>query len=220
MLSSLQRFVAKRYSSRDQLGILLALVIGLGGLIFVFFLPEPILDLAPKIPMLSPEDWPGSYANQELSVREPELVWQEERKFFQNLLLSNEVYINNTISQEAVWYADPLKAAASLHRSTVEYESTYNGQAVVVSSTINANNEKPESKLFCRLEGMPNADDPHVCAYFAHWEHWFTIVMFFQDSQLFEIQKITARVDQLLMSASAEPCYWIFCTSQQENYDR
>jgi len=220
MLSSLQQFVGNRYSSRDQLGILLALVIGTGGLIFVFFLPDPILGLAPQIPMLSPQDWPGSYASQELSIREPELLWQEERKFFQSLGLTNEVHTNAVISQEAVWYADPMKAAASWHQLNIEYEATYNEQAVVVSFTSNANNDKPESKLFCRSKDVLDADDLHICAYFAHWEHWFTQVMFFQEFQLFEIQQITARVDQLLMSALAEPCYWIFCTNQQENEDR
>jgi hypothetical protein len=218
MLSTLQQFLSSRYSSRDQLGILLALVIGTAGLIFIFLLHDPILDLAPQIPMLSPQDWPGSYANQELSVRETVLAWNEERKFFQTLLLNNYV-----ISQEAVWYADPSKAAASWQRFVMEYEATHNNeQASVVSFTDNAINKEPESTLFCRAEGIPNADDQHVCVYFAHWEHWVTQVMFFQNFepegfQSVELQQITARVDQRLMSAQVEPCYWFFCTGQQEN---
>jgi hypothetical protein len=219
MLSSLRQFVTNRYSSGDRLGILLALVIGTGGLVFVFFLPDPILDLAPQVPILSPQDWPGSYANQELSVRQPELTWQEERRFFQNLLLHNEVRINNTISQEVIWYADPLEAASSWQHFTRQYEATYGEQAVDVTFTSNAENNKPESRLFCRREGMANADDPHVCAYFAQWGHWFTQVMFFQEMQLAEIQPITARIDQQLMLAQAEPCYWIFCTSQRGKQD-
>ena len=114
-----------------------------------------------------------------------------------------------------------MKAAASWHQLTSDYEATYSEQAIVVSFTSNANNDKPESKLFCRSKELLNADDQHICAYFAHWEHWFTQVMFyFEEFQPFELQQITGRVDQLLMSALAEPCYWIFCTNQQQNKDR
>jgi hypothetical protein len=54
--SSPSFLVDTRSLSRDQLGILLALIIGTAGQLIVFLTPDPLGILAPQLPMLTPRD--------------------------------------------------------------------------------------------------------------------------------------------------------------------
>jgi len=208
--SSLRRFVGTSNFSRDLIGILLALVIGIGGQIFVFSIPDPFVVLAPQIPLLSPPDWPGSHASIGLGIS-TEWRWREKREFQTELELINDTYSAYT-RQKVVWYADPMETAAAWNQLNTE---SYNEQPIVASFR---GNDKPASMLFCRKKDLP--DDPHECWYLAYWEHWYTEVIYWSqiddDLQSLEMQQIATRVDQLLMSAPDEPCYGILCTGTGE----
>lgn len=66
MKSSLPLRANERNLSRDRIGILLLLTIGIAGQLIVFLIPDPLDILAPQIPMLTPRDWQGSYIGTEL----------------------------------------------------------------------------------------------------------------------------------------------------------
>ena len=195
--------------------MLLALVIGIGGQIFVFLTPDPLVRLTPQIPVISTQDWPGSRVTTESFISDTG-PWREKRQFAKGLSIENEMHNNSHIDQMVVWYADPSEAAAAWNQLDSE---TYNGQPIVERSI---GTDKPTSMLFCTIRNMP--EDPRECWYLAYWEHWYTEVHFWsqfdEDLQLPELQQITARVDQRLMSAPAEPCYGILCTGELENAGR
>ena len=112
-----------------------------------------------------------------------------------------------------IWYADPAEAtAAAASWDELDAES-YNGQPIVAR---NIEPGKPASLVFCVV--TQSADSPPGCTYLAYWGHWFTEVFFRsqleEDLQLQEMQQITSRVDQRLMSAPEEPCYGFLCTGQ------
>lgn len=207
--SSLRRWIGSQTSSRDRIGILLALLIGTGGLLFVFLVPDPLLRLAPHLPMLSPQDWQGSYISIGPFISDPSPSWQEKRSFFMTLELNPDAHTNAFIDQTVVWYSQAEVAAAAWDALNTE---TYNGQSIVARIT---DRGKPASMLFCLSEEPPS---PRNCTYLAYWGHWQTEVRFWsefeEDLQLAEMQRIAARVDELLMSALAEPCYGILCTNQ------
>jgi hypothetical protein len=208
--SPLHRWIRSQTLTRDRIGLLLALLIGIGGLLFVFLLPDPLLRLAHQVPMLSPQDWQGSYVSTELFISESSAPWKERRRFFMTLGLNPDAHTNAFISQTMVWYADPMEAAAAWDQLDAE---SYNGQPIVARNTEQG---KPASMLFCGEN--ESADFPGNCIYLAHWEHWFTEVVFWsqfeKDLQLPEVQQITSRVDQRLMSAPEEPCYGFLCTGR------
>ena len=209
--SSLHRWISSQNASRrDRIGILLALTIGIGGLIFVFLLPDPLLRLAPQIPVLSPQDWPGSYISIGPFISDPSAPWKEKRRFFMTLGLSSDEHTNAFIDQTVVWCADPAKAAAAWDQLDAK---SYNGHPIVARNT---DPGKPASMLFCVVKESP--DSPWACTYLAYWGYWFTEVLFWsqfeEDLQLPEMQQIISRVDQRLMSAPEEPCYGWLCTGQ------
>jgi hypothetical protein len=211
-----RRSARKRNTSRDFIGILLALLIGMSGQFFVFLLPDPLAGVAPKIPMLSPQDWPGSFIATDMFISEPWMPWKEKRVFFMTLGLNNDLHTNAIIDQTAAWYADTMATEAAWNQIHLD-PSIW--EPVVAA---NPGNGKPASRLFCVKKEMP--DSPHECTYFAYWEHWYTEVHFWsqfdEDLQLPELQHIAARVNRLLMSALAEPCYGSLCTSELENEAR
>src|SRR5688572_18612493 len=150
--SSFHRWISSRFTSRDRIGILLALLIGVGGLIFVFLLPDPLLRLAPQIPVLSPQDWPGSYIGTELfltdnwrtSNSDPwrPFLWEEKRGFFQSLYLSGDD-VNASIDHTVVWYADPGENANAWKELDT---GTYNSWPIVERRL---DSDKPVSYLAC-----------------------------------------------------------------------
>ena len=206
--SFLRRFVDHGNLSRDRIGILLALVIGIAGQIFVFSVPDPFARLAPQVPILSPPDWPGSYASIGLGIS-TEWPWSEKREFRTDLELNTDTY-SAGISHRAIWYADPMAAAADWNGLD---STSYKKQPIMASVR---GDGKPASMLFCGSGGLELPEGFRECWYLAYWGHWYTEVNFrstlAEDLQALEMQKITTRVDQLLMAAPAEPCYWILCT--------
>ena len=210
-ISTQQRWTGStNLSRRDRIGILLLLLIGIGALLLVFLLPDPLLRLAPQIPFLSTRDWPGSYVSTELFISEPSAPWKERRRFFRSLGVNSAAHIIPFIDQTVIWYADSADAAAAWDELDAQ---AYNGQPVAARDREPG---KPASLLFCVVNQSP--DSPPGCTYLAYWGHWFTEVFFHsqleRDLLLPEVQQITSRVDQRLMSALEEPCYGFLCTGQ------
>jgi hypothetical protein len=210
--SSLRRWSSDRILLRDGIAILLALAIGIGGLIFVFSIPNPFTGLAPLTPLLTPQDWPGSYASIAMGTS-TEGPWREKRGFNTDLELHADTY-GAGISQIAIWYADPMEAAA--HWMALDRVS-YKEEPFVTSA---GGDGTPASMLFCGTGSDNLPEGFRGCWYLVYWEHWFSEVNYRstldEDLHMLEMQKIAARVDQLLMSAPAEPCYGVLCTNTKK----
>src|SRR5688572_1380926 len=208
------RIISNRSLIKDLAGVLLALTIGIGGQIFISD-PLGVLVSASKLPILSPQDWPGSWVTTELWISGTE-PWKEKRQFVQVLSIENDMHNNSHIDHTIVWYADPSEAAAFWNQPN-PYSDVW--QEIAAR---NPEDGKPASRLLCVRKETPNS--PQACKYLAYWEHWYTEVDFWsqfdEDLQPLEIQQITTRVDQLLMSAPAEPCKGIFCTGELRNDGR
>jgi hypothetical protein len=203
-----------RKVSKDQMTIWLLFVIGLTGQMIVFMLPDPLQLLAPQVPMLMPQDWQGSYVgtkmfftdNWQTSNSDPyrPFLWAEKRGFYQSLYLPPGVG-NISIAQTVIWYANPDENADEWHR--LANANSYNGWPIVERSL---EADKPASLLACY------PDTPPQCLYLASWDHWFTAVFFWREADeallIQYIHQLTARIDQLLMSAPDEPCYGFLCT--------
>jgi hypothetical protein len=177
-------------------------------MIFVFSQPDPFTFLRPQIPMLTPEDWPGSSASLGLGISTA-WRWQEKREFHTELSLDAGAYAAG-IGQIAIWYADPFQAAADWKMLDQEFHK----EESFVTST--GGDGQPETMLFCGSAGMSLPDGFRECWYLALWKHWYTEVNYrselADDLHMVEMQKIAARVNQLLVSASDEPCYGVLCT--------
>ncbi|HEX5840582.1 MAG TPA: hypothetical protein VFY26_22270 [Anaerolineales bacterium] len=208
------------------MGIVLVLVIGILGQLIVFLIPDPLEVLAPQIPMITPQDWPGSTIGTELfftdnwrvsyspSAPWSPFLWDEKRGFFQTLYLTGDNFLSS-IDQTAVWYENPDENAA-LWKNELE-TGTYNGWPILESRL---STDTPASLLACNPDVVGS---PPQCWYLAHWEHWFTAIFFYrqssedilinEDTLLQDIHQLTARADQLLMSAPDEPCFGFLCTN-------
>ncbi len=210
---SLRRWITDRNLLGNRVGILLALAIGIGGLIFVFSIPDPFANLASQTPLLTARDWPGSYVGIPLGIS-TEWAWQEKREFHTELELHTDTY-SAGISQIAIWYADPKQAAADWNKLD---SASYKDQPIVASVR---GDGKPASLLFCGSGKLRLPEGFRECWYLVYWEHWYIEVNYrstlAEDLHTLEMQKITTRVDQLLMSAPTEPCYGIICTGKK-NY--
>lgn len=198
---------------RDRVIILLLFTISVTGQIIVFLIPDPLRILAPQIPMLAPQDWLGSQMGTEMfftdnwqtsSALWSPFLWEEKRGFYQSLYLTRDT-VNASIDQTIVWYASTSENA-DVWNQLDPY--TYNGWPIIERNT---DPDKPASILAC------NPDFPPQCWYLASWEYWFTGVFFWRQSNedllMQDIHQLTARVDQLLMSAPDEPCYGFLCTT-------
>jgi len=75
--------------------------------------------------------------------------------------------------------------------------------------------------LFCGKGSINLPEGFRECWYLAHSKHWYTEVNYCsqlaEDLHDLEMQKFVDRVNQLLMSAPAEPCYRILCTGTNNN---
>jgi hypothetical protein len=227
--SSLPLRANERNLSRDQMGILLALIIGIAGQLIVFLIPDPLKILAPQIPLLTPRDWQGSYIGTELfftdnwrasySVETPwsPFVWDEKRGFYQSLYLTGDDFLSS-VDQTIVWYADPIENA-NVWKKELD-AGAYNGWPIIESRL---SSDRPAFLLACVPDPGPMTSQPQ-CWYLAYWEHWFTAIFFYRQSNgetltddllLQDIRQLTARVDQLLMSAPDEPCFGFLCTGRK-----
>ena len=191
-----------RNLKRDLIGILLAFIAGISGQLFLL---NPLRVLAPELPMLSPRDWPGSQYNLELLSTDGR-PWSEYRAFQRNIVLIKDGVLVKEAEQTIVWYANLTQAAAAWDQHRRE---PYHDFPVVDSNT---RKKGPESLLFC------SPGEPYIsplCSYRAYWKHWYTNVDFYgrtdEDLPLSEVQKLTDRIDQLLMSAPDRPCQWFSC---------
>ena len=217
--SFFRRKFGKQKLSRDQIRIRVVFLIGVIGIIILLLTINPLWILAPQIPMLIPQDWTGSRIgtklfftdNWRMSPTDPysPFLWEEKRGFSQSLYLSLNNVHNASVDQTVVWYADPAKNAGEWNR--LEPDS-FNGWPIIER---NMESDKPASILACN----PDLSSlPPQCWYLAYWEHWFTGVFFWkqsdEDSLLRDIHQLTARIDQLLMSAPDEPCFGFLCTTK------
>lgn len=214
----------KRFSS-DQLATLLMLVIGISGLVMVFLIPDPLPMLAPQLPLLTPADWPGSHISTKLFITDnwrvsydantpwSPFLWEEKRGFQQSLDLSDGDLVAS-VRQTIVWYANPGENADVWKKELTS--GTYNGWPIVESSL---SSDKPASLLACNPD---LAGAPPQCWYLAYWEHWFTAIFFYRQSNedifnedllMQDIHQLTARANELLMAAPREPCFWFLCTN-------
>ncbi len=173
---------------KDLLGVLLALVIGIGGLIIV---TDPIKTLFPKHPMISSQDWSGSHVTGRTEIRTNN--WEEYRILSIILRSENDASGHDAqIHQEARWYADMADAADFWNHS-----SPYPKSQLISENFISV--DKPASRLYC---------DGTSCDFEAYRGHWYTQIFFWSESDellsLSDIQQIVTRANQLLMSVSDE----------------
>jgi hypothetical protein len=192
------------------MGIRLVFAIGVTGLLIVFLIPDPLQVLAPQIPVLTPQDWPDSRIYPKLFITD-RWPWEEKRRFALNMDLNTDGHTSASIMQALTWYADPSQAVFAWKQLNPE---SYNGWPIVER---NVGTDRPASFLACNPD---LSGSPPQCWYLAYWEHWYAEVFFWrqfdEDLLLQEIHELTARVDQLLMSAPDEPCYGFLCTNSNE----
>lgn len=223
-LSSLPGRTGRTSLSRDQIAILLLLIIGIAGQSIMFMIPDPLKILAPQVPMLMPRDWQGSYIGTELFFTDSwrasyntetpwsPFVWDEKRGFYHSLYLTGDQFLSS-VDQIIVWCADPIENASAWKK---EFDAgTYNSWPILESRL---SSDQPASLLACNPDVTSS---PPQCWYLAYWEHWFTAIFFYRQSNgetltedllMQDIRQLTARVDQLLMSAPDEPCIGFLCT--------
>ena len=181
----------------DLLGILLFLVIGIGGQIFML---NPIRILSPRLPMLSHQDWPRSRVAQRLQVS---MDSPHSREFFIEMELPREsrddIHSNAFIRQTTSWHDNPLALARAMQDDiTIDFR---NERPITESSLSEV---KPESKLFCSDYGYV-----YSCTYLAYTAHWYTRVDMLSRGDKYlshsEMLQIVKRVDQLLFAAPDRP---------------
>ena len=186
----------------DLMGVMLALVVGVGGLMVSL---NPLQILAPEIPVLSSQDWEGSRVISNLSDSSSSnlKLWKEKREFTIRLEVGRYYGKNAEIWQRSVWYAENTEAlSAWTKRDSRQMYSFFN--EVPIDSTL-LGNDNPASVLYCDERRNPG----FICGYFAYWENWYTEVWFWSHGDEYlsylEMQKIILRVNQLLMSAPDKP---------------
>jgi hypothetical protein len=139
-------------------------------------------------------------------------VWDEKRGFYQSLYLTGDNFLFS-IDQTVVWYADPIENA-NVWKKELD-AGTYNGWPILESRL---GSDKPASFIACNPDMVSS---PPQCWYLAYWGHWFTAIFFYRQSNgetltadllSQDIRQLTARADELLMSARDEPCFGFLCT--------
>jgi len=197
-------FFSNRILVRDLIGLLLVLVIGIGGQIFIL---NPIGVLAPNIPLLSPQDWTGSRISSGVADSSGSHVrqWKLKRIFGIGLQVGQYSALNTgaEISQAIIWYAESAEAIAAWQkRDTGQPGGFFNTQPVM---TTHLQDGMPESILFCTKYTASG----FKCAYFAYSGHWYTNVWFWSGGSTYlsmaDVQNITTRINQLLLKAPDKP---------------
>ncbi len=204
-ITFLSCFRKKQNKPGNRAALLLAA--GLIGLLIVLMVPNPARLLASRLPLLTPDDWPGSRVSFGVVLSEPAWPWPERRHFGHHLVIENENQ-NTHISQEVAWFADPGEAAAFYEAPDPQ---TQIGPLVFTSNDAG----KPVFRLVCTE--LLDVDSPRQCHYFAYWEHWYTEVTFWSqdptDLPVSEIRSLATRIDRLLVAATNEPCFVLLCTT-------
>jgi hypothetical protein len=184
-------FFSNKKSIKDLIWIILFLVTGLAGFLI---LSDPIRFVAPKLPMISHEDWPSSEVTSELRITD-NWTWEERREFMIRMEIKGDYGDRKAeVTQWASWYADPMEPA-----DKAEYDIGNRGSPTATSPL---SKDKPASMLFCQ-------PDKPSCVYYAYSGHWYTKVIFrsMGDEYLSfsDIERIISHVDQLLLSMGDEP---------------
>ncbi len=197
--SFIQRLIGNRNLLKNHVGTRWVFVIGVIGQLVVALVPYPLSILSPQLPLLTPQDWAGSYIgtklfltdNWRMSTSDPyrPFLWEEKRGFFQSLYSEPDT-VNTSIEQTIVWYADPAENIKEWNRLDA---NTYNGWPIIER---NVNKDKPISILACLPDGL---DYPHQCWYLTYWGHWFTGIFFWgqsnKDLLIKDIHQLTGRID-------------------------
>jgi len=179
----------------DLVGITIFLVFGVFGL---FVVSDPIRILIPIHPMISPQDWPGSLSSEGLEIIDG-TQWNEKRELLIRLNLDKPGGYDTEIAQNAIWHADMEETALMWKESNLDRDWQ-------LISENGISRDKPASRLYCRDDLNP----PYkiTCYFYAYMGHWFTKIHFTSKSDIdltfAEIQRITARAEQLLMSVADE----------------
>ncbi len=196
MQSFIKSIISNRNLIYDLVGILVLLALGVGGLIIV---SNPIMVLIPKHPMISAEDWTGSRATQGVEIIEAR-HWEENRELLIRLESRDDAEGQDAeIVQRSTWYADTTEAEAMWNHSYLSRD-----WQLISENYISRDN--PASRLFCRYDLYPPIRT--ACYFYAYRGHWYTEINLSSWSNEYlsssEIQQITNRANQLLMSASDE----------------
>jgi len=184
--------------TKDLIGVILVLLLGLGGQIFLL---NPINILSPKLPMLSQQDWPRSHTDQGVRISEN---WEqpEGREFIIRLQITEQHQYDRKaeIVQKSTWYADPSYPAIAAANELKWYYTQPDAMNPPGTDT-------PTSWLYC--QDFPFETTTRSCKYHAYWGHWYTEVTFWTESDQYlsasEMQQFITRVNQLLMSAPDRP---------------
>lgn len=184
--------------TKDMIGVILVLVLGVGGQIFML---NPINVLTPTLPMLSQQDWPRSHVDQGLMISEN---WERPvgREFVIRLQITEEHRYDRKaeIQQRTTWYADQNYSAIAVANELKWYRQ----QPDVAHPP---GTDTPASWLYCADFSFETTT--WSCTYFAYWGHWYTEVRFWSKGNEYlspsEMQRFITRVDQLLMSAPDKP---------------
>jgi hypothetical protein len=188
----------------DLFGIILIVVIGIRGQVYVF---KPTSALHSDIPLLSTQDLPGSQLDVRLRV--PREWKPGKHEYFMKMkIVTNEPYINEVkvmVSQTALWHADST-------RSIDEWKSRKRDFGNMKPVTITPLDiDRPESVLYCPsgIDDSSKNRYEQSCYYLAYWEHWYTEVNIYSRGEehlsYLEVKKIIDQVEQSLLSAPARP---------------
>lgn len=182
----------------DLLVITTFIIIGVLG---YWLTKDPVSQIIPNHPMLSPQDWADNRSRYPAQITEAR-DWDVERNLIIRLRSDwDENFDRGEIVQTAVWYKDEVQAASMWNRT---YYSSSSDWALIDEKFISRNT--PASRFYCNTN--PKSNNTTLCNYFAYRDHWYTKVNFRSDSDKFlplsEVRQITQKIDQLLMSAADE----------------
>lgn len=202
--SPIMRLAITKNKTSDLIGIVLALIIGISGLVISL---NPLDVLAPGIPMLSSQDWANSRATSRLrDSSSSNLKQRKEKREFDIRLQVGEYWVLNSgaeIWQRSVWYAEPKETIAAWTQRDSRQSRGFFNKVPITTTPLGEN--MPASVLYC--DELSNNE--RICAYFAYWEHWYTEVWFWsggdQYLSLADVQRITDRVNHTLMEAPDKP---------------
>lgn len=162
---------------------------------------DPVSQIIPKHPMLSPQDWADNRSRYPAQITEAR-DWDVERNLIVRLRSDLDEYFDRAeIVQTAIWYKDERQAAALWDQTYYSPGSDWD-----LFDEKFASRNTPAARLYCYTN--PKSNSSTLCNYFAYRGHWFTQVNFQSDSEKFlplsEVRQIILKVDQLLLAAADE----------------
>lgn len=175
----------------DLIGVIAFLILGALG---YWVTSDPVRLLVPEHPMLSIHDWTDSDSGHEARISKSR-NWNEERILVVRLESKRD---SARIVQTAAWYSDSTEASYMWERTQFKYKWDLISEKYI-------SNDSPASRLYCR-DLSPTFTTS--CYYYAYRGHWFTEVHLSSSTveylSLSEVEMITQRVDELLMSIPEE----------------